>query len=151
MRTGMVLLLSAFIIFALVLKTGIDRPEAKKPDVKNPEVHKEEPKIIDNRPIFEDNYEKAMSHVDRNVLVVFGADWCKYCNILKGDMPSMNLEGYVVCVVDVTTNREMKVRNGVSSLPTSIVMDNGKEVARMIGYSSHHYKDWLDANRRLSR
>lgn len=148
MKTGIVLLLSAFIIFAAVLKAGMEGPEANGPEAKKPEVVQEEPKAVDNNPIFEGDYEKAVSHGERNVLVIFGADWCKYCKILKGDMPNMNLDGYVVCVVDVTKNKELKDRHGVSSLPTSIVMDNGKEVARTTGYSAQQYKDWLNSNRR---
>lgn len=151
MKTGIVLLLSVFIIFAVLMKAGMENPEAGRPEAKKPDVVQEEPKAADNKPIFEDNYERAISHGDRNVLVIFGADWCKYCNILKGDMANMNLDGYVVCVVDVTKNKDLKARKGISSLPTSIVMDNGKEVARTTGYSANQYKQWLDANRRIAK
>ncbi|NBT57410.1 thioredoxin [bacterium] len=151
MKTGIVLLLSAFIILAVMLKAGTEGPEADRPDSKKPDITQEQPKVVDNSPIFENDYKKAKSHAERNVLVIFGADWCKYCKILKGDMPIMNLEGYVVCVVDITKDKEIKARNGVSSLPTSIVMDNGKEVARTVGYSPQAYKGWLDANRRLAK
>ena len=151
MKTGIVLFLSAFIIFAVVLKAGVENPEANEPEAKKPDVVQEEPKAIDNKPIFEENYEKATSHGERNVLIIFGADWCKYCRVLKGDMPKMNLDGYVICIVDVTKNKDLKNSHGVSSLPTSIVMEKGKEVARTVGYSAQQYKDWLDDNRRPAK
>lgn len=150
MKTGIVLLLSALILFAVMLKAGTESPEANGPDTTKPDIKQEEPKP-DNKPIFENDYQKAVAHDERNVLVIFGADWCKYCKILKGDMPNMNLEGYVVCVVDVTEQRDLKKQNNISTLPTSIVMSGGKEVSRITGYSAKQYKEWLEANRRLAK
>lgn len=149
MKTGIIFILSAFVILALMLKAGTESPE--KPDAKKPEIKQEEPNVVDNSPIFENDYEKATAHSDRNVLVVFGADWCRYCNILKGDIPTMNLDGYVVCVLNVTKNKDAEVRNGISYLPTSIVMNQGKETARIVGYSAQQYKSWLETNRRLTK
>ena len=150
MKTGIILLISALILLVAMMKAGTESPDANKPDTTNPEVKQQKPEA-DNTPIFENDYEKAVSHNDRNVLIIFGADWCKYCKILKEDMPSMNLNGYVVCVVDVTKNKEAKIKSGISSLPTSVVMEGGKEVARSVGYSKEQYKEWLEANRRLAK
>ena len=149
-KTNIFLLLSASIIVAMMLRAGADIPEPPKPETKKPDIRQKNVEA-ENGPIFEDDYEKALSHGERNVLVIFGADWCKYCRVLKGDIPSMNLKGYVVCIVDVTKNKAISNQNKVSSLPTSIVVNNRKEVSRTVGYSAQKYGDWLDKNRRLAK
>lgn len=152
MRTEIFMFLSVAIIFVIFLKTTEEKQEPSRPEPARPEMkqHQEQPKK-DNSPIFEDDYQKAVANADRNVLVVFGADWCKYCKILKKDMPAMNLDGYVICVVDVTKNKALKNEKGVTSLPTSIVMNDGKEVARMVGYEFNQYEKWINSNRRLAK
>jgi thiol:disulfide interchange protein len=151
MRTGMVLILSVAIFSAIIFRFGKENRGQILNYPGNPEIKRQERPKADNKPIFEDDYNKAISHDERNVLVIFSADWCRYCNILKNEMPSMNLEGYVVCVVDTTNNNGIKDKNGVSALPTSIVMNNGKEASRIVGYSQKKYKEWIEANRRPSK
>lgn len=149
MKIGIVLFLSALILTAAMLKAGTESPEGQ--DIDKPEIKNQEETRPDNKPIFEEDYEKAVSHGERNVLVIFGAEWCKYCKILKNDMPIMNLDGYVICYVDVTKNKDLKVRKGISSLPTSMIIDQGREVSRKVGYLEQEYKDWLESNRRMAK
>lgn len=99
-------------------------------------------------PIHCDGYEQAIKNADRNVLVVFGTDWCSHCVRLKKDIKSLNLDDYVVCVVDADENKEIARKNKVSSYPTSVIFSEGKEIARKKGYTKGDYQGWLDSNRK---
>lgn len=85
---------------------------------------------------------------DNRVLVVFGAGWCKYCQYLKSDMKELDLSGLEVRFVDVDENPELKEKNNVGSLPTSIMFENDKEVARKTGYDKKEYSKWLKQNKK---
>jgi thiol-disulfide isomerase/thioredoxin len=99
-------------------------------------------------PVFVDDYEKAISNKDRNVLVILGTDWCSHCVKLKREVNSLNLDDYVVCVVDAEERKDIKKQHSVSSYPTSLILVNGKEVSRKSGYDKKSYEGWLESNRK---
>lgn len=144
MKIAMIALLSIAIASVIFIKT--EAAGNKEPPKKQEIKQQEEPKQ-DNRPVFEDNYQKAISYSDKNVLLIFGADWCKYCNVLKGELKDMNLDGYVICLIDVEKNKDTQSANGVSLLPTSLIVNNGKEKSRMTGYFKKTYQEWVEKNR----
>lgn len=98
-------------------------------------------------PVFVESYEEAISKEDARVLVIFGAKWCKYCRILKEDLDSLDLDGYTVCVVDVDSRKDLARKHETKSLPTSLVLENKKEVSRHVGYEKEGYQAWLNSNR----
>ena len=98
-------------------------------------------------PVFMDNYEEAVSSKNKNVLIVFGTDWCGHCVKLKKELNSLNLDDYVVCVVDAEERKDIRKKYSVSSYPTSIIINNEKEVSRKSGYDKA-YKSWLESNRK---
>lgn len=99
-------------------------------------------------PVFVDDYEQAVKRTDKSVLVVFGTDWCSHCKKLKNEKDSLNLDDYVVCMVDADANSKIAKKNSVSSYPTSIIVYEGKEVSRKSGYKKSDYQKWLDSNRK---
>jgi thiol-disulfide isomerase/thioredoxin len=96
---------------------------------------------------FADSYEEAVANKDRKILVVLGADWCHYCVMLKEHLKKANLKGYFVCLVDVEERPDLKKKHGAKSMPTSILIVNGKEESRKTGFSNAEYDAWLDDNR----
>lgn len=96
---------------------------------------------------FADSYEEAVANKDRKVLVVLGADWCHYCRVLKEHLQKADLKGYVVCVIDVDDRPDLKKKHGAKSMPTSVVIVNGKEESRKIGFARAEYDAWLEENR----
>jgi thioredoxin-like negative regulator of GroEL len=84
---------------------------------------------------------------DTKVLVVFGAGWCKHCQVLKSDLGAMNTKRFAIDMVDVDEEPELKRKNNIRSLPTSIILFNGKEESRKVGYEKAEFSKWLDDNR----
>ena len=100
-----------------------------------------------------DNLDKALvlgGQHKRNIIIVFGAEWCPYCVVLKNDAKKDKIqqyEKYIVCFLDTdNTKANQKYLNiyRPKSLPTSIAVDsNGKEFSRKIGYKNKDYISWL--------
>jgi len=99
-----------------------------------------------------DDYDKAISLAEeykRKVLIVFGAEWCPYCEILKKDIPKIKqLQKYIICLID-TDNKEANQstinKYRPKKLPTSILVNKEKEIGRKIGYRKKDYLLWLDS------
>ncbi len=87
-----------------------------------------------------------------DTVLMFSADWCKYCQIAKRDLLNNKEEvaGWNVTVVDVDMGREMAQQYGVKSLPTFIYLnDAGEEVDRLVGYKGYwKLKRWVERNKR---
>jgi len=92
-------------------------------------------------------YEQAMEIENKKVLVIFGADWCQYCQKLKGDLDLLNLDEYVVCMVDADERLELKSKYSFNMLPTSLILLNRKEISRKSGYTKQDYMGWLKKNK----
>lgn len=99
-----------------------------------------------------DDFNKAIAlgkaH-NRNIVIVFGAEWCPYCVVLKKDASKITqFDNFIVAFLD-TDNKEAN-QQAVNlyrprSLPTSVIIDvNKKELSRKIGYRNKDYTKWLD-------
>lgn len=69
----------------------------------------------------------------RNYLVMYTAEWCRFCHRMYPVIKSLRKEGYIVYVVDADKHPEAVKRHKVESLPTFIVMNQGKEASRIVG------------------
>lgn len=98
--------------------------------------------------IFSDSFEDSIQIKNKNIVVVFGTDWCGHCQNLKRDKNRINFDDYVVCFVDADERRDLARKNSISSYPTSVIFYNGKEVIRKKGYNKKDYQKWIDENRR---
>jgi thioredoxin-like negative regulator of GroEL len=99
--------------------------------------------------VINNDYETAKvlaKETDMPILLIFSADWCGYCQQLKKDLPSIkDMDRYIVCIIDIEANPDFKVKMGVKSLPTSIIINqiNNNEISRKIGYKISDYSRWL--------
>jgi thioredoxin-related protein len=83
----------------------------------------------------------------RKVLVIFGADWCPYCKVLKKDIVSIDTKQYIVCIIDTDKNTDLVNEYKIKGLPTSIVLNTTKqELTRKTGYKANDYNSWLKTN-----
>lgn len=98
--------------------------------------------------VFLESHKDAIELEDEAVLIVFGTEWCKYCHILKRDMPSLSLDDYKIVILDAEKNKEISREYGIKSYPTSVIMLNKKEVSRKSGYDKEEYQKWLESNRK---
>ena len=83
------------------------------------------------------------------MLVDFWATWCGPCRML-GPVIEQLAEDYegkdvIIGKVDVDENPELAQRYGVMSIPTVLLLEDGKEVDRKVGAMPYEaYADLLD-------
>lgn len=81
------------------------------------------------------------------MLLIFGADYCSYCVILKDNILQEDykelMEPFIVCYVDVEEHPNLKDKYSVSIIPHSKIIYSDGSVRSMEGYSKNLYKKWL--------
>jgi thiol-disulfide isomerase/thioredoxin len=143
MRYAMALALAVILGLALAAfmpdgESPQERPQSSPPTQAEPPAE---------RPTFTEDYDLAMAEKGRKVILVFGADWCPHCSVLEEHLKGMNLEGYLVCSVDVDSRKDLASEYRIKVLPTSVVLLEGKEVSRTKGFSKASYDRWVESNR----
>lgn len=90
---------------------------------------------------------------EKNLLIIFSADGCVYCEKLKSALPQIDeTERFIVCILDSTEYKKMIRRNNIRRWPTSLIIDPSsdtyKELDRTVGFkSAQTYSDWLKSSR----
>jgi thioredoxin-related protein len=83
----------------------------------------------------------------RPVLLIFGADYCNYCSLLKTDILSNKLspevDNYIVCYIDLKEMPNFKNDYGVSIIPDSRIIVDDMEISSTKGYGNRKYRSWL--------
>jgi len=87
--------------------------------------------------INESNFDKIVSE-EKAVLIDFYADWCGPCKMMLSVIDELAGEGLdaVIGKANVEENPALAKKFGVYSIPTLVVMKDGKEVARSVGVTA---------------
>ncbi len=83
---------------------------------------------------FSNDVEKGLTLVD------FFADWCGPCRMLAPvlERVAKELEGSVrVAKLDIDNAQKIAASFQVTSVPTMILFENGKEIGRLVGLCDH--------------
>ena len=85
--------------------------------------------------ITKQNFEQEVLHSDKKVLIDFWAAWCGPCRRVSPVIEEIADErpDIKVCKVNVDEQPELAGQFGVMSIPTLVVMKNGKIVNQSIG------------------
>ena len=85
--------------------------------------------------ITSENYENEVLNSDKPVLLDFWAAWCGPCKMVSPLVDEIALENADIKVgkINVDEQPDLAAKFGVMSIPTLVVMENGKEVNRSIG------------------
>lgn len=85
----------------------------------------------------------------QNVVLVCSASWCKFCNNLKEDLPTISgFDNKIICIIDIDEYKKISKKYRIKSLPTSIILKhNGQEISRITGYDKKKYEKWLEINK----
>lgn len=84
----------------------------------------------------EANFEAEVTSSSQPVLVDFYADWCGPCRTIGPIVEELAAEfepNVRVGKVDVDANQELAARFAVASIPTLLILQDGKEVDRITG------------------
>ena len=82
----------------------------------------------------------------KDLLIIFGANWCVYCNILKNDIKTnLNIvEDKIVCFVDFDQNKDMVKEYRVRTIPDYMLYRDSIEIKRKVGYKNKEkFQEWL--------
>lgn len=81
------------------------------------------------------NFEEEVLKSDKTVLVDFYADWCGPCKMLSPivDEVAKEMNEIKVVKVNVDEAQDLAMNYQVMSIPTLVVIKNGKEAKRSVG------------------
>ena len=82
------------------------------------------------------NFEEQVLRSEKTVLLDFWAPWCGPCKLIAPLVEEVAAEndGIILGKVNVDEEMELAVRFGIASIPTLVVIKNGAEAGKLIGY-----------------
>lgn len=88
--------------------------------------------------ITNENFEQEILKSDKTVLIDFYADWCAPCKMLSPIIEQVAEENNDIKVVKINVDelQDIAIKYEVMSIPTLVVIKNGQEVNRSIGFVS---------------
>lgn len=85
--------------------------------------------------VMSNQFEEEVLKSEKPVLVDFYADWCGPCKMLSPIVDEIANENneLKVCRINIDENQDLAIEYQVMSIPTLIVLKNGKETNRAVG------------------
>lgn len=84
-----------------------------------------------------DNFETEVIDSSIPIIIDFYADWCGPCQLMKPifEKVSKSFEGKLKFMkLDTQSESGLSMKFGVQGIPTFVIINEGKEVGRFVGY-----------------
>ncbi len=85
------------------------------------------------------NFQEEVLDKKGVTVIDFWAEWCGPCRMIAPIIEKLSTEydgKAVVGKVDVDSNPEVATRYGIRSIPTVLILKDGEEVKRHVGYTT---------------
>jgi len=94
----------------------------------------------------QNDFDDKIQNADKPALVDFWAPWCGPCKMVAPELEAVSLEyegKAIVAKVNIDEQQQLADRYNVMSIPTMLIIKDGKEVERFVGYRPR--KDLMNA------
>ncbi len=87
-----------------------------------------------------ENFAQEVLKSEKPVLLDMYADWCGPCMMMAPEIEAYSEETdkVKVCKLNVDDATDLALTYGVMSIPTVLLIENGKEVKRFVGAKEKH-------------
>lgn len=89
--------------------------------------------------ITQENYEKEVINASKTVVIDFWASWCGPCKMyapIVEQVAEQLSNEVIVGKVNVDEQSGLAAKYNIMSIPTTVIMKNGKEQSRIVGVVS---------------
>jgi thioredoxin 1 len=93
------------------------------------------------------SFESEVTSYKGFVLVDFWAEWCQPCKAIMPHIEQLakdKKDKIKICKFNIDDGNEVPSKYGIQSIPTLIIFQNGKEIARKIG-AIGDLPSWVDS------
>ncbi len=125
-----IIVLCIIFIVGLFAVNGALKKQEK--NTKNENIKEDKMSVLE---VTSNEFEEEILKSEKPVLVDFYADWCGPCKMLAPIVEQVATENndVKVCRINVDEAQDLAVEYGIMSIPTLVVIKNGKEANRAVG------------------
>ena len=133
-----IILIVIFIISLIVINSLLNKESEKMLYQSNEQINiknEEEENKMEILKVTSENFESEVLQSDKPVLIDFYADWCGPCKMLSPIVDEVAEENTDIKVVKINVDnaQDLAMKYQVMSIPTLVVIKEGKEVNRSVG------------------
>jgi len=125
-----------FVVGMIILSNYLNN--INNTEINNLEENKVSESKVEILKVTSDNFEEEVLKSEKIVLIDFYADWCGPCKAYSPIVEAFAAENEDIKVVKVNVDdsEDLAIKYKAMSIPTTIIIKNGKEINRAVGIIS---------------